>query len=141
MTKQIKEIVVYKNEEYGVNDTPLDPYMDRIVEKKIDILLCTDCWRGYRGYWEIRDDKLYLNQLEERGVFFDFPSCSDLDIFAGWYSGEINIPTGKEIKCNFRDEPHNHEEYLVLEFKNGVLQNSRIRDNRGYKGSLPDQFS
>ena len=77
MTKQIKEIVKYKNEEYGVNDTPLDPYLDEIIEEPLRLSFMTSCWRGYQGYWEIKDDKLYLNRLEEHGVRFIFPRGSE----------------------------------------------------------------
>ena len=132
MTKQIKEIVTYKDQDYGINDRPLDPYLDEIIKEPLRLPFMTSCWRGYQGFWGIKDDKLYLNRVEGHGIRFVFTRCSDLNLFAEWYTGEINIPIGEEVKCNFKDEAYNHEEYLVLEFKNGVLQNSRILNNRDY---------
>jgi len=58
MTRQLKETIYYKENEYRIKDTPLDAYLQ---EKNISFPgRASNCWRGYTGKWEVKDDKLYL---------------------------------------------------------------------------------
>ena len=58
-------------------------------ECKEDIIFSTACWANYLSYWEIKDDKLFLNALD--GVY---KLLSDKPLFAGWFSGTISIGCG-----------------------------------------------
>jgi hypothetical protein len=66
-----------------------------------------------RTYWNVGMDFIFPNQNE---------------VFAAWYSGELQIPLGKEIK----DQGYNYpmcETDLFLKIKDGFVTGQRTVDN------------
>jgi len=103
-TPQTSEILIYKSDTLSTNDYPLEILMEtnliikrRITNYAYKTCVMSTCWRGYEGTWEIRNDSLYLINLES--------ACHDINfnlnrtfrqrkiiynkVFANWYSGEI----------------------------------------------------
>ncbi|WP_157826800.1 hypothetical protein [Colwellia sp. 12G3] len=61
-------------------------------------------WRGYLGVWEIKEERLYLIQLNaefdddnETTIQDIFPVFSD-PVFAPWCTGELRITEGDQMK-------------------------------------------
>lgn len=50
----------------------------------------TACWRGYIGYWEIKDDRLYLCR-----VVGAYQWDAGDPVFADWVSDTLRVPEGK----------------------------------------------
>lgn len=71
MTKQSCERLIYKGQEYGMVTQPLDVFRRKMEKNPILFPPDTACWRGYRGTWEIREDKLFLIKLKAYTVNFD----------------------------------------------------------------------
>jgi hypothetical protein len=136
MTAQLRERLLYKNQEYEMAAEPLNEYLSKLPEKNIFFGFSTDCWRGYIGNWEIRDDKLFLVKLtayhamQEVNVEILFPGQNE--VFAEWFNGELRIPCGELLRYVHMGYSSIYEEDLFLEFENGILKSRKIVDNRDY---------
>lgn len=136
MTAQIKDILKYKSKRYLIASEPL---FHIIKLKSIDFCgFSTACSRGYLAVWEIRDNKLFLINLDAKiqkddeickvGVDYLFPSKNE--VFADWFSGEIRIPTGKQLKYIHLGYKSIFEKDIYLNFKDGILLSERIHVNK-----------
>ncbi|MDR1336301.1 MAG: hypothetical protein LBK22_05690 [Tannerella sp.] len=155
MTAQIGERLHYDGENYSMAAQPFDVYL-----KKYNIRTASDCtanWRGYYGAWEIKDDKLFLVSIsanilkEDRkqgflhrsedystvGLDYFFPGQKE--VFAEWFSGEVRIPCGEMLHYVHMGYSSIFEQDLFLEFKEGVLINERLVDNRKQSDQAEDE--
>ncbi len=137
MTAQIGEILIYKGEKIVMESEPFNEYLFKL--NKIDQLKLpirsTACWRGYYGKWEIKDDKLYLIDIEvhsftsgKSNVGHIFPGQEQ--VFAEWYTGSLSLPQGKLLEYIHMAYDSIYEENHILEIRNGILVGKRIIDNR-----------
>lgn len=148
MTIQSRESLKYNGKWMGMMTTPLDQYQSKLENPPELLILSTNCWRGYNGAWEIKENKLFLTGLSayikdldhptevlgnmrkgvrQVGVELYFPGKAE--VFADWFTGELSIPMGEVLK------PYNlysvvHEKELHMEFKNGVLVKSWVLENK-----------
>lgn len=68
MTIQVNEVLIYKGEEMMMASEPLAYY--RCDRHGVTFLMnSTACWRGYRGTWEIIEDRLYLIRIHGGDAF------------------------------------------------------------------------
>lgn len=130
MTAQLSDIVLYNGKRYLLSDFPLDDFLkqNKVVAFRVRN---TASYRGYVADWEIIDDKLYLVKLSANisykhsiGMNAFFPEESR--VFAKWYSGEIRLPDGELLEYVHQGFGSVYERDLFLEFKDGVLINSRV---------------
>ena len=140
MTAQIREVLYYNGETYWLSTEPLKPLLDIICDDIFDdkkpsiITISTACKRGYIGEWEIVEDKLFLIGLkgcpkENEQFTMDFLFPNQKKVFAGWFTGEIEIPQGKMLHYEHLGYASIFEKDLFLKFKKGVLVGSREVDN------------
>lgn len=133
MTAQTPELFIYKNLQLTIKCEPLKQYFENFKNLPKFIFNDTDCDRGYVGKWEIKEKKLYLidlNGFTSNGninLNYLFPQKSE--VFADWFSGEINIPQGEVMEYS-RLTPILYEKYIVLTFENGILIKEQLRDNK-----------
>lgn len=59
MTTQLPEILIYEGVKHNIQAYVLEQIRPKIEFHPIGSF----CWRGYRGTWEIKNDKLYLVDL------------------------------------------------------------------------------
>ena len=59
MTAQVCESIIYKGKKLEMATEPLKVILDSRPELKF-YAEWTSCWRGYRGTWEITNERLYL---------------------------------------------------------------------------------
>ena len=90
--------------------------------------------RGYIGTWKIRNKKLYLISLlgfvdnnEKVDLNYLFPN--KIEVFAGWYSGDIRIPEGELLKKINLGYASVFEKDRILSFKEGILISETVKDN------------
>ena len=135
MTAQIREIIHYKGERTVMATEPLFPYL----QSRKDICFkakSTGCWRGYLGIWQINDKRLFLVKLkgyidkDYKEVELEYIFPDKKEVFADWFSGEIRISQGELLQYVHMGYQSIFEKDLILEFKEGVLMNERIIDNR-----------
>jgi len=139
MTAQAMETIIIDGKKYSMATEPLADYIANLKNKPALFPPSSGCWRGYYGTWEIKDNILYLVDLEcytanmaERkywkvGMDFIFPN--QRGVFADWFSGEIRIPQGDMLNYVHGGYLSMFERDLFLEFKNGNLIGQRTVDN------------
>lgn len=138
MTAQASETLIYQGEELMMFETPLDIYL---AQKKIQFQYETTAnWRGYDGTWEIKGSdelgyRLYLVSLsanitgrQKVGLDYLFPEYPS-GVFAHWYSGQARCPRGKLLNYIHGGYASTYEEDLFFDFKEGVLQGTRLVKN------------
>ena len=117
---------------------PLGSYLAIHKEKPHFFAVSSGCWRGYVGTWEIKDEKLYLIEIDgyaevssktygKVDINYLFPNQSR--VFAEWFTGEIKIPQGDYLNSGHGGYGLTHEMDLFIEFKNGQLVGKRTVDN------------
>ena len=135
MTAQVKEILLYAGEEYGMATEPLNTYFRSLNKLPKFISPSTACWRGYYGSWEIRDNKLMLTSLKayiegykEVNLNYLFPDQTE--VFANWFTGIIKIPHGEMIEYvhSGYESKFEKERYLIIE--EGNLVDNYLFENK-----------
>ena len=134
MTVQRTEKIFIGEKEFFSWSTPLEQlWPDKKDRPKFQVK-SSACWRGYQGTWRIVNYELYLinvqgelesNQPFAMNTLFTKETISQ---FAEWYSGQLEIPLGKEIEI-FGDIPSRYERYLNLEVRKGRVIEQKIVEN------------
>lgn len=124
MTAQIPENLIFKGRNVRMTCTPLKSYLE---ERSIKFpFFTTACWRGYVGYWEIKDNKLYLlslstfsdNAVSLSTVFSDY---KDEPYHLKKFSGEITFIEGECLEYFHGGFGGIYEYETHLCFKDGHL--------------------
>lgn len=130
MTSQVKEILIYKGEKLGMDTEPLAQYFNGLWNPPKFLPRSADCWRGYFGTWELKDEKLflidicgYVKDVGEKAIESIFPGESE--VFAKWFTGEIKIPQGKILEKIPMGYFSVFEKDIFLRFHSGKLSNSK----------------
>lgn len=136
MTAQTPEILIIDGVRHAMRSQPLDEYFQLIGQRPSFSWPNTACFRGYIGTWSIIDDRLYLVDFEgwrpdrSKMALTDlFPQHSGI-IFADWFSGKVEIPTGKLLQYIHLGYASTYEKDIILKFHKGVLLSRRVRNNR-----------
>lgn len=106
MTAQVREIVVINGKQHELESLPLEPLLEAL-DPRPDFSCWartwSSClWRGYVGYWQIMEGKLFLTRLGTYDEDIDidlrhlFPE-REPPIFASWYSGKLRVPMGDQL--------------------------------------------
>ena len=105
MSTQTPELLKYQGEKRSFHEEPLASYLEFHEIDDRFLSYSSENERGYIGLWEILDNKLHLVDL--KGFNHKMKLIGMLDIFldadaifAGWYSGEINILLNTGIANN-----------------------------------------
>jgi len=110
MAAQLPDIVLLNGAEQQLYSNPLEHYWIRFVKKRPAFNPHPNCQRGYIAKWEIRDNQLYLKEIdgsnERMTLLFEkasalyykeniFSKPGSRLIKATWFSGKLRIPQGK----------------------------------------------
>jgi len=133
MTAQCGEKLYYNGELHSMATEPLTYYLK---SSKLEFKFTppnTALWRGYVGTWEIKNDKLYLIDLEcfvdkgVRGISYIFNEKKE--VFADWFSSQIRLPEGEILMYIHGGYDSIYERDVFLNFKNGILISSEVVEN------------
>lgn len=112
-------------------DTMLSDRLQELVPK--DVILSTDCYRGYIGEWELKDDRLFLRniRIDNIGQYVDKatlerifePYCTNDGIFASWVTDTLRIGRGECISYS------NYQQESLLTIQAGSLTNKKEYHN------------
>jgi len=135
MTAQLSETIMYEGESRSLLSCPLSDYFSLTNTPSPFQMNCTALWRGYLGRWEIKKERLYLIQLDAE---FDddneitlqdiFPGFSER-VFAHWYTGELRIPDGEQMKYEHIGFASQYERDILIQVKQGVVEKVLVRNN------------
>jgi len=127
-------IITIKGQEFRLYGKPLDQYWEVKGNKPAFSFSSNPLDTGYFAHWIIEDDKLFLLEfvgeimfsLEPVSFESQFPGKA-LPLHADWYSGTLQVQTGKQIS-------HSHHfgaalQYkFSIEFKAGAQVNITMHD-------------
>lgn len=96
MPQQTPELLIYNNTKLSFHEEPLEEYLEFHKLEDRFLSYSSENDRGYIGIWEIIENKLYLTDLKGFNKDMKLIGMNSLfldegNIFANWYSGEINI--------------------------------------------------
>jgi hypothetical protein len=151
MTAQVPEDLRFRGEILRMFATPLDTLPP---ERRRSFMPTNSAnWRGYHCLWEIRDNFLWLvdiegsictaaadpTALEQRcgghhqgpcqireARVSDFSGGADGPVFADWYTGELKVPQGKCVEYVHMGFASKYERYLMLTIVDGRLTGERV---------------
>lgn len=137
-TAQIPDFLIYKGDTLSIYANPLEIYFDNHLRP--DSLFAelgynsTACWRGYIAYWELKNDSLFLLEVQGDSTKIDLSLIfEDRDtkskIFADWYSYSILNPYGKLLHYEHMGYGSIYEFEKEFTFKNGIHTETKIYDN------------
>ncbi len=141
-TAQIPDFMIYKGDTLKIFSNPLESYFknhsrpDSVFEKYG--YHSTACWRKYIGYWELRNDSLFLLELEGGSSNIDLSLIfkdrkTDKEIFADWFDYSILNPYGQRIHYEHMGYNSIYEFEREFVFSNGVLIDIKEYDNTNSK--------
>ena len=137
MTAQVSERLIYGGNEISMFTNPLGPYLR--ASRVGFVSPHTANWRGYVGTWEVIETagvgRLYLVGLRAHKTYEEIVGISDVfpgfdKVFAHWFTGEIRLPQGAQIKYRHMGYGSIYEYDLLMDFKEGVLLGKHARRNQ-----------
>lgn len=143
-TAQAPDYLIYKGDTLAIYSNPLDSLFakegrpDRVFDKYG--YKSTACWRGYIGYWELRNDSLFLVEVRGASTNIDLSLIfkdrkTDHGVFADWVNSPITSPYGR-LLLNIHDGYQSIFEFeREFFFKKGVLTGIKEYDNSKSKSS------
>jgi len=140
-TAQIPDFLIYKGDTLSIYANPLESYFD--THPRPDSLFdynSTACWRGYIGYWEIKNDSLFLMEIQGDSTTIDLTLIfNDREIkdkvFADWYDYSILNPYGNLLHYEHMGYASIYEFEREFMFKSGILTDIKHYDNSKSKKS------
>lgn len=155
MTNQTPETIIYE----GVECNHSCYILEQVIPKIEFHPTGSFCWRGYRGAWKIRDDKLHLVDLmawrhdpnsrsivpqirvDEQAEFymggreeFDFLELALKDVFPGTPADGVFAEwfTGElPIPSGDPDKNGQHHYFLVFNIVKGVIHSKKVKSSEG----------
>ncbi|MVZ64620.1 hypothetical protein GQF61_02055 [Sphingobacterium sp. DK4209] len=140
-TEQVPDRLIIKGDTLRLHALPLEVWEEfkKLKEPLFPDSLnsfSTGCWRGYIAYWEVIDDRLYLNSIynEEKTAKVDIKSLFrnqlvDGRIPADWFSDTVTAYKGKLISYMHAGFSSIFEHEYEYTFENGRLKNIEYFDN------------
>lgn len=126
MTAQIPEKLIYRNKVLAMTCTPLDGYLEanNINLEKFNNGRCSALWRGYIGTWEIENNQIFLNKIQNLNN--ENINLQDLipnkKHFCEWFTGQITYVEGHNLSYFHGGFGGIYEIETHLEIKNGIVE-------------------
>jgi hypothetical protein len=149
VTAQRPDIIFYEGQKRYLYSNPLEDYY-RAGRKRPYFTIgpntfSTSNWRGYVATWEVKDNTLYMTNIEswieDRRATLEslFGSkCQNGKVEATWFSGKLRIPDGKELQYVHMGYGSVYERDIILTVKVGKVTKTEIVDNT--KLQLPSEL-
>lgn len=124
MTAQIRDRFVYNGKEYFLQEELLEQFFKAFPEKLPEFTgFMTALWRGYVADFEVRENQLYIKEIEWFSVKGSFSPDEFLAAnFPGnkytFFSGLVQID---EYRDKWNHQPDEHTIYEFLQFIRGDL--------------------
>jgi hypothetical protein len=138
-TGQIPDYLIYKGDTLRLYANPLESYFNfwhKRPTKLFDEIgyNSTATWRGYIGYWELRNDSLFLKRLEGDSCDIDLSlifkkSVKNGEVFAYWVNEKVLNPYGKRLYYIHMGYSSFYEFEREFIFKKGILKDTMFYDN------------
>lgn len=154
-TAQYPDKIVYNGIKYDLFSNPLESYFDKSPDKRpTGGIMSTALWRGYVATFEIKDNQLFLKDIEIqisdttkiesmglswKSVFNEvFPNQNYVKI--DWLTELLVIPHGKLVNSIHMGYGSTYKRYILLEIDKGDLTKEKQFKYREYKKFKEKQF-
>jgi hypothetical protein len=154
-TAQYPDKIIYNKTEYKLHSNPLESYFDKNPDKRPKGgLMSTALWRGYVATFEIRDNQLFLKDIEiqyrdtTNKDNYDYKWRSVLDavfpdqknIKIEWLTGLLVLPQGKVVNYVYMGYGSTYQRYILLELDKGDLKKEKQFKSKEYEKFKEKQF-
>ena len=142
MAAQLADIIWMDGEKMDLYSNPLEEYFLKRRKKRPAFFALDVCRRGYVATWEVRENQVFLTQLEgdiESSSFFSKKNvkCSVKTIFkkpgpngvkAEWFSGKLRIPNGNMTQYEDTGYDSRFEREIIITVDRGDVIKVRTLD-------------
>ena len=136
-TEQIPEEFNVDGAKFEIDERPLESFIsNEDFHKKINPSMCSASWRGYKGYWALRNKKLVLDVLVKNACSNKFNPIEANELFkdshypliATWFTGKINVRIGERKFFDTKATGLSGVQFeaVVYEFQSGELASRSI---------------
>lgn len=140
MTAQVPDILIIRGKRHILFSDPLRKLLHSTRKTNRPKLKSTStaCYRGYVALWEIRDEHLYLLDLNgfveqhERVIPINLERAMPWlkrPVLAKWVSGELRCPEGRLVSYVHHPFQSEYERDRILSVDKGVVLNEELRIN------------
>jgi hypothetical protein len=140
-TGQVPDYLIINKDTIAIFSNPLKQYFELTGKRElIDFVGCgsTACWRGYKAYWELKNDSLFLIRItschKDCGLEIQDANLEKMfgtnEVFAYWFNGEIIAPQGKLVQYIHMGYASIYEREQIFTFKNGKKIKVKIKSNK-----------
>lgn len=145
-TGQVPDYLVIDSDTFAIFSNPLESYFEEENNREISGLRgcgSTACWRGYKAFWLLSNDSLFLTKITSCHSFDWCKDIRDADlgimfgneynsktVFASWFTGGILIPKGNLIQYVHMGYGSIYEEEETIIFKRGTEIKRKIKSNK-----------
>ena len=156
-TAQYSDIIIYNGKKYSLETNPLESYFEKYPDKRpkdrygVEVG-STALWRGYVATFEIKDNQLYLRDIQKE-VATDSSGINTIEVNVltevfpnqelvkvDWFTGLLVLPEGKVINYVHMGYASTSERYILLEIDEGNLKKERHFDYKEYSELREKQF-
>jgi len=150
-TEQIPDKLIYKGKEYELQTNPMESYFKKYPDKRPKGAISSACWRGYVATFEIKNNQLYLKDIEvefwNKGKINSksvlnklFPKQEMIKI--DWFTGLLIIPYGEIVDQAYLSLDYGslYEHYILLEIENGNLNREKQFEHQEYEEFKDKKF-
>ncbi len=154
-TAQYPDKIIYNGKEYSLHSNPLESYFEKNPDKRPKGgIMSTALWRGYVATFEVRDNQLFLKDIEIeyqdttskesynykwRSVINEvFPDQKNIKI--DWLTGLLVIPHGKLVNYVHMGYGSTFKNYILLEIDKGDVKKEKRFKYKDYERFKEKQF-
>lgn len=154
-TAQYPDKIIYNGKEYSLQSNPLEAYFEKYPDKRPKGgIISTALWRGYVATFEIRDNQLFLKDIEieyedttsKESYSFKWRSVIN-EVFPDqknnkidWLTGLLVVPYGKLVNYVHMGYGSTYENYILLEIDKGDLKREKHFKCKDYERFKEKQF-
>jgi hypothetical protein len=134
-TEQCPDTIIYNGKKYTLHSHPLYAYFENNPDKKPKVnIISSGLWRGYVATFEVKDNQLFLKDIEIMGPERDwkwqsvinevFPDQKEIKV--NWFTGLLVIPHGGKVANYFEwDYGSSNKKYLLVKIDKGDLKKEK----------------
>jgi len=139
-TEQVPDYLIVNNDTVPIFNNPLEQYFEIVGQRELpgfeNPCGSTACWRGYKAFWEIKSDSLFLLKITSC-----HDNCKDAKdanlklmfgsekVFAYWYTGTLSVPQGNYFTGYHMGYSAIYEYEEKIEITTGHIKSRFLKSN------------
>lgn len=138
-TEQLKDDIVLDGGTHHLLNFPLGYPEDwsKTAQATLRGLGCSGAWRGYKAFWEVRDEKLWLVKVldnpcgdDHRAIPLNLivPNAGLVPLPATWISGRLRVGYDGFVENQYPQL--NYKRYLMLTLEKGRITKREFQDRK-----------